>query len=95
LDSAAKVLKDDVCAVIVEPIQGEGGLTPASIPFLRGLRELCNKHQALMIADEVQCGLGRTGQLWAHEAYGIKPDMMTLAKPLASMLSQSTMEFIF
>lgn len=86
LDSAASVMTDNVCAVLVEPIQGEGGVNPASLPFLRGLRELCTKHKALMIVDEVQCGLGRTGRLWAHEAYGIKPDMMTLAKPLANGL---------
>jgi predicted acetylornithine/succinylornithine family transaminase len=69
-----------------EPIQGEGGVRPAEVAFLRGLRQLCNENGALLIFDEVQCGLGRTGSLWAHEAYGVAPDIMTLAKPLAGGL---------
>ncbi|MGD8805513.1 MAG: aminotransferase class III-fold pyridoxal phosphate-dependent enzyme, partial [Chloroflexota bacterium] len=73
-------------AVIVEPVQGEGGVRPASQAFLAGLRELCDANQALLVFDEVQCGLGRTGHLWAHEAYGVTPDIMTLAKPLAGGL---------
>ena len=67
-------------------MQGEGGVHPAEPSFLRGLRELCDRHHALLIFDEVQCGLGRTGTLWAHEAYGVTPDIMTLAKPLANGL---------
>jgi predicted acetylornithine/succinylornithine family transaminase len=86
LDSAAQAIGPDTCAVIVEPIQGEGGVRPAEPGFLAGLRELCETYQALLIFDEVQCGLGRTGHLWAHEAYGVTPDMMTLAKPLAGGL---------
>ncbi|HEY65910.1 MAG TPA: acetylornithine transaminase [Caldilineae bacterium] len=86
LDSAAEAITDDTCAVIVEPIQGEGGIRPAEKEFLRGLRELCDQHQALLIFDEVQCGLGRTGTLWAHEFYGVTPDIMTLAKPLGGGL---------
>jgi len=86
LDSAAEAITDDTCAVIVEPIQGEGGIPPAEKEFLRGLRELCDQHQALLIFDEVQCGLGRTGTLWAHEFYGVTPDIMTLAKPLGGGL---------
>ncbi|MFQ5401192.1 MAG: acetylornithine transaminase [Anaerolineae bacterium] len=86
LDSAQAAVNDDTCAVIVEPVQGEGGIYPASARFLQGLRELCNHHHALLIFDEVQCGLGRTGHLWAHEAYAVKPDIMTLAKPLAGGL---------
>eukprot|EP01112_Ceratiomyxa_fruticulosa_P011370 TRINITY_DN3078_c0_g1_i1.p1 TRINITY_DN3078_c0_g1~~TRINITY_DN3078_c0_g1_i1.p1 ORF type:complete len:469 (-),score=94.05 TRINITY_DN3078_c0_g1_i1:58-1464(-) len=86
LSSVEKVLNDNTCAVVVEPVQGEGGVTPATVPFLRGLRELCNKHNVLLIVDEIQCGLGRTGQLWAHSQAGIQPDMMTLAKPLANGL---------
>ncbi len=84
--AAAQVIDDEVCAVIVEPVQGEGGVKPATTEFLRTLRILCDQHQALLIFDEVQCGLGRTGTLWAHEAAGIIPDMMTLAKPLAGGL---------
>jgi len=74
------------CAVIVEPIQGEGGVNPADPEFLRELRRLCDVHGALLIFDEIQCGLGRTGTLWAHEQYAVTPDIMTLAKPLASGL---------
>jgi predicted acetylornithine/succinylornithine family transaminase len=86
LKAAALAIGDDTCAVIVEPIQGEGGIHPADPDFLRGLRDLCDGHGALLIFDEVQCGLGRSGTLWAHEAYGVYPDMMTLAKPLAGGL---------
>ncbi len=73
-------------AVIVEPVQGEGGIHPATPEFLRELRALCDEHGATLIFDEIQCGLGRTGRLWAHEAYGVTPDIMTLAKPLANGL---------
>ena len=86
LASAAAVIDNDTCAVIVEPVQGEGGVHPATPEFLQGLRDLCDQHGALLIFDEVQCGLGRTGRLWAHEAYGIMPNIMTLAKPLAGGL---------
>ncbi|GAB4513774.1 MAG: aspartate aminotransferase family protein [Anaerolineae bacterium] len=86
LDSAAAAITDDTCAVIVEPIQGEGGVHPADKAFLSGLRELCDRHHALLIFDEVQCGLGRAGTLWAHEFYGVTPDIMTLAKPLGGGL---------
>jgi acetylornithine/N-succinyldiaminopimelate aminotransferase len=72
--------------VIVEPIQGEGGVNIATPEFLRGLRELCSRNGTLLIMDEVQCGLGRTGTLWAHEPYGITPDLMCLAKPLGGGL---------
>ena len=86
LESAHETITERTCAVIVEPVQGEGGVTPATPEFLQGLREICNEKGALLIADEVQCGLGRTGTLWAYEGYGITPDMMTLAKPLAGGL---------
>jgi predicted acetylornithine/succinylornithine family transaminase len=86
LAAAKEAITDEVCAVIVEPVQGEGGIHPATPEFLQGLRQLCDTHQAALIFDEVQCGLGRTGQLWAHEALGVTPDMMTLAKPLAGGL---------
>lgn len=86
LDSAAAAITDDVCAVIVEPLQGEGGVHAADAAFLQGLRELCNAHNALLIFDEVQCGLGRTGTLWAHQACGVTPDLLTTAKPLAGGL---------
>jgi acetylornithine/N-succinyldiaminopimelate aminotransferase len=80
------VMGDDVCAVIVEPVQGEGGVHPAEPGFVQGLRELCDRHNALLIFDEVQCGLGRTGTLWAHQGYGVTPDLLTAAKPLAGGL---------
>ena len=86
LDSARQVITDKTCGVIVEPVQGEGGVTPADPEFLTGLRTLCDEMGALLIFDEVQCGLGRTGLLWAHEGYGVSPDIMTLAKPLAGGL---------
>lgn len=86
LEAARQVIGDATCAVIVEPVQGEGGVRPADPAFLGGLRELCDAHEALLIFDEVQCGLGRTGKLWAYDHYGVAPDMMTLAKPLAGGL---------
>jgi len=82
LAAAEAAITDDVCAVIVEPVQGEGGLSTATPEFLRGLRAAADKVGALLILDEIQCGLGRTGTLWAHEFYGVTPDIMTVAKPL-------------
>lgn len=84
--SAEDHISDRTCAVFVEPVQGEGGVVPASPAFLKKLRQLCDQHSALLVFDEVQCGLGRTGRLWAHENYEIVPDIMTLAKPLAGGL---------
>jgi acetylornithine/N-succinyldiaminopimelate aminotransferase len=78
--------RDRTAAVIVEPVQGEGGILPVPAPFLRQLRHLCDEVGALLIFDEVQVGLGRTGTLWAHEPSGVAPDLMTLAKPLAGGL---------
>jgi acetylornithine/N-succinyldiaminopimelate aminotransferase len=74
----------DVCAVLVEPVQGEGGVMPATTEFLRGLRSLCDKHDALLVLDEIQCGMGRTGTLFACEGYGVVPDCVSLAKALGS-----------
>jgi acetylornithine/N-succinyldiaminopimelate aminotransferase len=84
--AAAAAITDDVCGVIVEPIQGEGGLSVATPEFLRALRERCDAVDALLIFDEIQCGIGRTGTLWAHEPYGVAPDLMTIAKPLGGGL---------
>jgi acetylornithine/N-succinyldiaminopimelate aminotransferase len=86
LDAATQVIDDDVCAVIVEPIQGEGGISAATDDFLQALHEQCDAHDALLIVDEVQCGMGRTGELWAHERSGIRPDIMVIAKPLGGGL---------
>ncbi|KAJ4792001.1 hypothetical protein LUZ62_028380 [Rhynchospora pubera] len=83
---ARLVKKGNVAAVFVEPLQGEGGIHSATKEFLLGLRSVCDEAGALLVFDEVQCGLGRTGHLWTHEAYGIYPDIMTLAKPLAGGL---------
>ena len=84
--SAEAAIDGATCAVIVEPVQGEGGVHAADPAFLQALRALCDQHNALLIFDEVQCGLGRTGTLWAHEQFGVTPDIMTLAKPLAGGL---------
>jgi acetylornithine/N-succinyldiaminopimelate aminotransferase len=86
LDDVHKHWNEKIGAVIVEPTQGEGGIFPADAGFMKGIRQLCDEHDVYMIVDEVQCGLGRTGRLWAHEAYDVAPDMMTLAKPLAGGL---------
>ncbi|KAF6254644.1 acetylornithine aminotransferase [Scenedesmus sp. NREL 46B-D3] len=87
LDSAAAVIKKGkTAAVFVEPVQGEGGCTPSQQAFLSGLRQLCDEAGALLVFDEVQCGLGRTGKLWGYEHYGVEPDLMSLAKPLAGGL---------
>jgi len=79
-------ITQNTCAVIIEPIQGEGGVRPVDTEFLQALRRICDATDTLLIFDEVQCGVGRTGTLWAHEFSGVTPDMMTLAKPLASGL---------
>ena len=86
IDSAEDVIDADTVAVVVEPIQGEGGINVATAEFLQALRQLCDKHGAALIFDEIQSGLGRTGELWAHSFAGVSPDIMTLAKPLAGGL---------
>ena len=86
LDSVRAAITNETAAVVIEPVQGEGGVYPANDDFLRGLRALCNERGALLIFDEIQCGLGRTGKLWAHEWSGVTPDLMMLAKPLAGGL---------
>ena len=86
LDAASAAITPQTCAVIVEPVQGEGGVHEASGEFLRALRRHCDEQGALLIFDEVQSGMGRTGTLWAHEPSGMTPDIMTLAKPLGGGL---------
>ena len=86
VESAREVIDEDTVAVIIEPIQGEGGINVATAEFLQALRQLCDEHGATLIFDEIQCGLGRTGELWAHSFAGVSPDIMTLAKPLAGGL---------
>lgn len=81
LDAAGRAaLAPDVAAFMVEPVQGEGGIRPASHAFLKGLRELCDEHGLLLIFDEIQCGVGRTGSLFAYEQYSVEPDIMAVAK---------------
>ena len=85
LDAVVAALADDsVCAVLVEPVQGEGGVMPAAPGFLAGLRALCDRHDALLMCDEIQCGMGRTGTLFAHAQDGMVPDVVTLAKALGA-----------
>ncbi|MDD2499927.1 MAG: acetylornithine transaminase [Geobacter sp.] len=79
------------CAVMLEPIQGEGGINIPTVEYMQGVRELCDRHQLLLILDEVQVGMGRTGKLFAHEHFGITPDIMTLAKALAGGAPIGTM----
>ena len=75
---------DDTAAVIVEPVLGEGGYVPANAEFLRGLRERADRHGFLLILDEVQTGVGRTGRFWGHDHFGVRPDILVTAKGLAS-----------
>ena len=83
LDALAAAMSDgDVAAVMLEPVQGEGGVMPASPGFLAGVRALCDAHDALLVLDEIQCGMGRTGALFAHWHDGVTPDIVTLAKAL-------------
>ena len=84
IEAARAAITDDVCAVIVEPIQGEGGVVPGNKEFLQELRDLCDKTGAVLIFDEVQSGMGRTGHLFAYQAYGITPDVLTAAKALGN-----------
>ncbi|MCE5251540.1 acetylornithine/succinylornithine family transaminase, partial [bacterium] len=86
LTSVEKVFTDEIAAVIVEPLQGEGGVNMGESDFMKNVEKLCREHEALLIVDEVQCGMGRTGKLYAHEHSGVTPDIMTLAKPLAGGL---------
>lgn len=82
LDSVKAKISDKTCAIIVEPIQGEGGLYPAKKEFLQGLRALCDENDIVLIFDEIQCGMGRTGSMFAYQDYGVRPDIMTSAKAL-------------
>lgn len=86
ITSAEASITDRTAAVFVEPVQGEGGIHEATPEFLRALRRLCDERGAVLVFDEVQCGLGRTGSLWSNEISGVNPDIMTLAKPLAGGL---------
>lgn len=84
LESVKALITDQTCAIITEVIQGEGGIYPAEQSFLEGLRQLCDEKDIILIFDEIQCGMGRTGNYFAWQAYGVKPDIMTCAKALGS-----------
>jgi len=84
IEAARAVISERTCAVIVEPVQGEGGVIPARLEFLQALRELCDQHGALLIFDEVQTGVGRSGALYAYMEYGVTPDILTTAKALGN-----------
>ena len=86
LKQVKEKMEKDVLAVIVEPVQGEGGVNPAQPEFLEGLRSICDSYGSTLIFDEIQIGLGRSGHMWGHHAYKVKPDIMTAAKPLAGGL---------
>ena len=80
LDAVRAAIDPSIGGILVEPVQGEGGIRPATPEFLKGLRTLCDEHGLLLILDEVQCGVARTGSLFAHEQYGVTPDIMAIAK---------------
>ncbi len=86
INSVEKLINSKTAAVMVEPIQGEGGVIPATKEFLKGLREICDKHDLILIFDEIQTGYGRTGELFAYQYYGVKPDIITIAKSVANGL---------
>ena len=81
-DSVLKQVTNKTCAILFETVQGEGGIYPATEEFMRKVRALCDERDILMILDEIQCGMGRTGEMFAWQRYGIKPDVMTTAKAL-------------
>ncbi|OAT30910.1 bifunctional acetylornithine/succinyldiaminopimelate transaminase [Proteus myxofaciens] len=91
LNAVKAVIDSHTCAVVLEPIQGEGGITAATPEFMRGLRELCDENQALLVLDEVQTGMGRTGKLFAYMNYDVTPDIITTAKALGSGFPLSAM----
>ena len=89
LESVRALMDENVCAIILEPVQGEGGIIPSNPDFIKGIRKICDDNDLLLIFDCVQCGLGRTGRNFAFEHYGIKPDIMTLAKAIGCGLPLS------
>ena len=82
LESVKALINEKTCAIIFETVQGEGGIYPATEEFMKGVRALCDEHDILLILDEIQCGMGRTGEMFAWQHYGVKPDIMTSAKAL-------------
>ena len=92
LDSVKKLVTDKTVAVMLEPVQGEGGVLPVTRDFIVGLRKLCDENNLLLLLDEVQCGMGRTGTYFAYERFGVKPDAMTIAKAIANGLPMGVFE---
>lgn len=94
LEMLEEAISDKTCAVVLEPIQGEGGIIPATKEFMQKIRELCDKHNAVMVLDEIQTGMGRTGELFAYQLTGVEPDVLTSAKalgggfPIGAMLAK-------
>jgi acetylornithine/N-succinyldiaminopimelate aminotransferase len=84
LDSVKAQITDKTCAIILEPLQGEGGINLATEEFMKGIRKLCDEEGILMICDEVQCGMGRTGSMFTWQSYGIRPDIMSMAKAIGN-----------
>ena len=84
LDSVKALVNEKTCAILLEPVQGEGGIYPAEQSFLEGLRTLCDEQDILLIFDEIQCGMGRTGSMFAWQGYGVKPDILTMAKAIGN-----------
>lgn len=84
LDSVRALVTDQTCGIILEPLQGEGGINLATREFMEGIRRICDEHDILMICDEVQCGMGRTGSMFAWQKYGVKPDILTMAKGIGN-----------
>lgn len=82
LEDVASKITDTTCGIIMETVQGEGGIYPAEAEFIRGVRKLCDEHDIILILDEIQCGMGRCGSMFAYEQYGVKPDVLTCAKAL-------------
>ena len=84
IDSVKNLINDKTCAILMETLQGEGGIHPADAAFIKEIRQICDEKDILLILDEIQCGMGRTGYLCAYDRYGIKPDILTMAKALGS-----------
>ena len=84
LESVKALVNDKTCAILLEPLQGEGGIYPATQEFMEGIRKICDEEDILMICDEIQCGMGRTGFMFAWQEYGVRPDILTMAKAIGN-----------
>lgn len=84
LDSVKALVNEKTCGIILEPLQGEGGIHPADPEFMEGIRKICDENDILMICDEIQCGMGRTGSMFAWQSYGVRPDILTMAKAIGN-----------